>query len=207
MDKLCIVELIQKYGYQAEIHHVTSPDGYVTTLHRLPPRGRITRSTPILLQHGLLGSSADWVLIGPRDGLGYNLVDAGYDVWLGNNRGNSYSRKHVNLTTSNKKYWDFSMHEMGVHDTPAVIDYILGRALSTELYYIGHSLGASLFFIMTSEKPEYNSKVRAMIGLAPGAFLGNARSPIVVPWFKALAKLQVCISQELLGLCRSRATG
>nr|CAD7398818.1 unnamed protein product [Timema cristinae] len=38
---------------------------------------------------------------------GYNLVDAGYDVWLGNNRGNSYSRKHVNLTTSNKKYWDF----------------------------------------------------------------------------------------------------
>ncbi|CAG2068190.1 unnamed protein product, partial [Timema podura] len=128
---------------------------------------------------------------------GYNLADAGYDVWLGNNRGNSYSRKHVNLTTSNKKYWDFSMHEMGVHDTPAVIDYILSRALSTELYYIGHSLGASLFFIMASEKPEYNSKVRAMIGLAPGAFLGNARSPLIVPWFKALAKLQVCISQEV----------
>nr|CAD7445006.1 unnamed protein product [Timema bartmani] len=82
------------------------------------------------------------------------------------------------------------MHEMGVHDTPAVIDYILSRALNTELYYIGHSLGASLFFIMTSEKPEYNSKVRAMIGLAPGAFLGNARSPLIVPWFKALAKLQ-----------------
>nr|CAD7445005.1 unnamed protein product [Timema bartmani] len=123
------VELIQKYGYQVETHHVTSPDGYVTTLHRLPPRGRPTRSTPVLLQHGLLGSSADWVLIGPRDGLGYNLADAGYDVWLGNNRGNSYSRKHVNLTTSNKKYWDFRLRRFV---TVLLFIYFRARAAGNE---------------------------------------------------------------------------
>ncbi len=35
------------------------------------------------------------------------LADMGYDVWLGNARGNAYSRKHVNLTTDSAKYWRF----------------------------------------------------------------------------------------------------
>jgi hypothetical protein len=38
----------------------------------------------------------------------YVLADAGYDVWLGNSRGNSYGVKHVNMTAANPKFWDFS---------------------------------------------------------------------------------------------------
>jgi lysosomal acid lipase/cholesteryl ester hydrolase len=38
---------------------------------------------------------------------GYLLADAGYDVWLGNARGNTYCRRHVKLTAQNKKFWDF----------------------------------------------------------------------------------------------------
>jgi len=53
------------------------------------------------------------------------LADEGYDVWLGNARGNSWSRQHVNLTTEDNAFWDFSFHEIGTRDLPAIIDYVL----------------------------------------------------------------------------------
>lgn len=39
---------------------------------------------------------------------GYMLADRGYDVWMGNARGNSYSRQHVNLSTTDDRYWRFT---------------------------------------------------------------------------------------------------
>ena len=49
---------------------------------------------------------------------------AGYDVWLGNSRGNTFSTAHTNLDTSSEEYWSFSWYEMGVFDLPAVFSYI-----------------------------------------------------------------------------------
>jgi lysosomal acid lipase/cholesteryl ester hydrolase len=45
-------------------------------------------------------------------------------VWLGNIRGNTYSRRHVQYNNDDEKYWDFSWDEMGYYDIPAQIDYI-----------------------------------------------------------------------------------
>ena len=72
---------------------------------------------------------------------GYILSSAGYDVWLGNNRGNKYSRQHKFLDPDKDKvqFWDFSWHEMGVSDLPAMIDYVLNQTDSKALFYVGHS--------------------------------------------------------------------
>lgn len=37
----------------------------------------------------------------------YILSDRGYDVWMGNSRGNTYSRKHVTLNPEESQYWDY----------------------------------------------------------------------------------------------------
>lgn len=64
-----------KYGYNVEVHHVVTDDGYILELHRiigspknLPRKGK----QPVLLMHGLLDSSATWVMMGPQKGLGKN---------------------------------------------------------------------------------------------------------------------------------------
>ena len=39
----------------------------------------------------------------------FQLSDLGFDVWLGNSRGNTYSRKHVSLNADEDLgYWNFS---------------------------------------------------------------------------------------------------
>ena len=57
----------------------------------------------------------------------FTAVRAGYDVWLNNSRGNSFSRRHINLDpdSDNEAFWSFGWEEMGKYDVPAVIDYIL----------------------------------------------------------------------------------
>ncbi|XP_034176571.2 gastric triacylglycerol lipase [Osmia lignaria lignaria] len=182
--KLGTPELIKKYGYPFEIHKIITEDGYILEIHRIP-HGRINYKTnftskkhSILIQHGLASSSADWILLGPDKALGFVLADAGYDVWLGNNRGNVYSKNHVSISPNNRRFWDFSYHELGVYDLPAMIDYILNRTKHEKLSYIGHSQGTTQFWVMMSQKPSYNAKIQLMIGLAPVAFTGNIRGPI-----------------------------
>ena len=68
-------DLIRKNGYPVEKHKVTTKDGYILTLHRIPygkkspAKEGVTRPA-LLLQHGILSSSADWVMAIPEKSLG-----------------------------------------------------------------------------------------------------------------------------------------
>ncbi|VVC24411.1 Partial AB-hydrolase lipase domain,Alpha/Beta hydrolase fold [Cinara cedri] len=187
---LSTVEIIQKNGYAVEIHEVVTEDGYILEMHRIPRNRRNqdpTKNHPVFVHHGLLGSSADWVLAGANMSLPMQLSDAGFDVWLTNCRGNTYSRKHTSLTVNQNAFWDFSIDEIGKYDLPAAIDYILIETNSSQLHYIGFSMGTSVFFIMASERPEYQPKIRSQISLAPVAYLTNSRS--IVKHFAVYSKI------------------
>ncbi|KAG8230453.1 hypothetical protein J437_LFUL009941, partial [Ladona fulva] len=159
-------KIIAKYGYPAEAHTVKTADGYLLTMHRIPHSNKGKPADgrprpPIFLQHGLLGSSADWIVRGPHKALAYILSDSGYDVWMGNARGNTYSRSH-----------------MGYYDLPAEINHVLNVTNQTDLIYVGHSMGTTMFYVLASTRPEYTPKIRAMFSLAPVAFMARVKSPI-----------------------------
>ncbi|XP_011705563.1 PREDICTED: lipase 3-like, partial [Wasmannia auropunctata] len=61
----------------------------------------------------------------------------------------------------------FSYHEMGTRDLPAMIDYVLNYTKQETLRYIGHSMGTTALFILLSMRPEYNAKIELGICLAP----------------------------------------
>ncbi|XP_047989986.1 lipase 1-like [Leguminivora glycinivorella] len=152
--------------YKAEKHEVTTDDGYILTMYRIPPGKNCAKKTPLLLVHGLLLSAECFVDSG-LDAPGFLLAQECYDVWFGNVRGNFHSRRHVTLDPDRDlKFWKFSVDEMGQYDVPAMIDYVLDATSVKKLIYIGYSQGGGSFFIMNSEKPEYADKISLFIGLA-----------------------------------------
>ncbi|XP_046394226.1 lipase 1-like isoform X4 [Ischnura elegans] len=175
-------EIIRRHGYPSETHLVTTEDGYVLTMHRIP-RGRNSPGTGgnrpvVFLQHCLLCSSSVWVFMGPENGLAFILADQGFDVWMGNARGNEYSRRHVLLDPKKSQFWDFSWNEMGYYDLPAEFDYVLSLTGQPKLSYVGFSMGTTMFFAMGASRPEYNTRIRSMHAFAPVAFVGKMKSPI-----------------------------
>lgn len=151
-------------------------------LYRIPyglKSGLIENKPVVFLQHGFICSSAVWITSGQQKSLAFILADAGYDVWMGNSRGNNFSRSHLNLSSDSAEFWDFSWDEIGQFDLPAMIDYTLQKTNTDKLHYIGHTEGTTAFFVMCSLLPEYNQKIRSMHGLSPGAFMSNLKSPLI----------------------------
>lgn len=72
-------DLIRKYRYPVEVHSVTTEDGYILEMHRIP-HGRDANNVPgqrkpvVFLMHGMLVSSADYVIFGPGRALGKNIL-------------------------------------------------------------------------------------------------------------------------------------
>ncbi|XP_021960957.1 lipase 3 [Folsomia candida] len=180
---LSIPEIIVKYGYPVEVHSITTADGYVLEAHRIPygkQCGPAEGKRVIWLQHGLLGDSSNWIIAGPDKAFGYVLADQCYDVWMGNFRGNTYSRRHLFLdpNVNQKEFWDHSWNEIGLNDVPANIDYALSVTGAESLYYVGHSMGTTTMWVLLSEKPEYNAKIKLMNAFAPVSYTEHMITPL-----------------------------
>lgn len=122
-----VTDLITRAGYPCENHYVTTEDGFVLNMQRIPhgrqePNPKQKRPV-VLLQHGLLDSACTWVLNPPNEALGFLLADAGFDVFLGNARGNTYSSVNTKYSTDSDTYWDLiDFDNMAAIDLPTMIN-------------------------------------------------------------------------------------
>ncbi|XP_039443363.1 lipase 1-like [Culex pipiens pallens] len=185
---LTVPQLIRKYGYEVEEYQVPTEDGYLLAMYRIPSRTNSGKH-PVFMMHSLFSSCSDWVLIGPKHGLAYLLADRGYDIWMGNARGTRYSRNHERLAVNSAEFWDFTFHEIGFYDVPALIDFVLDRTGFSKLHYIGFSQGAMTSFIALTSRPQYNAKIVQLQALSPAVYMYRSLSSFI--------RLGVTLRQEI----------
>jgi len=67
-------------------------------------------------------SSSEVFVENGKNAMPLKLAELGYDVWLGNNRGNIYSRGHF-TKEADGDYFKYSFTEMGKYDVEAQVRY------------------------------------------------------------------------------------
>ena len=94
------------------------------------------------MQHGF-GDSSDTFIVNTinHNAPAFIAADAGYDVWIGNTRGNKYSQEHVKYNSKvDAEYWDHSFTDLYNYDIKAFFEYIKRIAKPTQkITYVGHS--------------------------------------------------------------------
>jgi len=187
--KRTFFEICAENGFKTETATVVTEDGYILTVWRIPGLINEEQSSekkpPVFFQHGILDAGTSWVAHWPDVAPAFVAARAGYDVWIGNSRGNTYSRTHISLDPdsnkhhSAKKYWDFDWQEMGMYDLPAVFDHITEVSGHEKVAYIGHSQGTTQMYYALAMNQEYMaSKVSVSIMFGPVTKISHNTSDI-----------------------------
>ncbi|KAG2490380.1 hypothetical protein HYH03_011181 [Edaphochlamys debaryana] len=176
--------LVTPKGYPLEKHVVVTSDGYKLATFRIPygrsgPNADGKKRPPVLLVHGISLASTCWVVNQPYQSLAFILADRGYDVWMMNTRGNTFSRQHVRLTDSQMLFWNFGVDEMAHIDLKENLDYILGATQAKKLAVVGHSQGATLGLMALADEPGLADRVSVLVALGPCAYVKYMTSVIL----------------------------
>ena len=144
--------------------------------------------------HDLAMDAASWVDAYQDDHpMPFALVDAGYDVWMGNNRGTRYSLENplypngdnvysiYAYITENALKYDYDWMDMGMFDLPPMLDKVRD-VTGEQITYIGLGQGTSqLLYGLTQMEEEYFNEVLAKaIFMSPCVYM----APADYEWYK-----------------------
>ncbi|EPB75148.1 hypothetical protein ANCCEY_05774 [Ancylostoma ceylanicum] len=107
-----VPQLISHFGYMFEEHYVTTEDGYILTVHRIPVGRDVTFNRK-----------------------GFVLADAGFDVWMANTRGNEYGKNHSYLSVGDKAFWNFTWYHHSRYDLKNTVEYVINATKQEDIYY------------------------------------------------------------------------
>jgi pimeloyl-ACP methyl ester carboxylesterase len=136
---------------------------------------RLLASTgpPVLLLTSQNLNSDDWFKYIPKsNNLPYWLVEHGFDVWVGNNRGVYDYSANVSYRASQEDiYWNFDFTDMAKNDLPTQIDYILEQTREAKLTFIGFGRGnTQMFYGMAKDPGYFESKISRVVALSPALY-------------------------------------
>ena len=167
----------KRHGYPIQTHTTVTEDGFHLTMFRLQKGPNFVSGKPVaFIQHGFTQSSEGWMINDFKNSLPVKLIEAGFDLWLGNNRATKYSQVSDKFQMTDKQYWEFSFQQMGMYDAPAQLGYVVKTTGQIQLTYIGHSQGTSQMFAALSDSKTQqwmNQHVKHFVALAPICYMTN----------------------------------
>jgi len=192
-----VTQIIQGYGYPCVDYEALTPDGYYLSLQNIPfgKSGKPGTKGVVFIQHGLTDCAVGVCLNPPPEALPFILADAGYNVWLGNNRGNGYSMTNTKYTPNDSEFWQFTWDDMALKDLPTNINFVLKKTGVSTLSYIGHSEGTIQAFAGFIYNPSLASRVNLFVALAPVCYVYHTGSTLL----KVLADFDAADILSLLG--------
>ena len=144
-------EYMKRYGFELEEYPVTAEDGHILSIWHLQPKN--PNGKVVYCQHGLGDTSWSFFQLKHKS-LPFFLVNEGFDVWLGNHRGNLFSAK-FNPKIKDTGLFNCTMDDFVKYDLPAMINYVKSRTGVEKVYYLGHSQGTTVFFMLAMHDPAY----------------------------------------------------
>ncbi|KAI9084649.1 hypothetical protein K1719_033431 [Acacia pycnantha] len=177
-DGIC-KSMVETQSYACEEHTVTTQDGYILSLQRIPGgrSGKRANRPPVLLQHGLFLDAVSWLIRSTDESLPFILADNGFDVWLGNTRGTKYSSGHTSFSPIDKAYWEWSWDELSSYDLHSLVRYVYNHT-GQKMHYTGHSQGTAIALAAFSQK-ELVDMIRSASLLSPITHLSQIPSPLM----------------------------
>ncbi|AES80482.1 triacylglycerol lipase-like protein [Medicago truncatula] len=173
-DGIC-KSMVETQGYTCEEHKVTTSDGFILSIQRLPTRrsGEKANKPTVLIQHGLFQDAVVWLWNSPDESLAFILADNGFDVWIVNDRASRYS-SHTSLTPNDQAYWEWSWEELANNDLPATVQYVYDHT-GQKMHFVGDSQGSLMAFVAFSQGNLLNM-TRSAAMLSPIAHMGRINS-------------------------------
>ena len=122
-----------------ETHWIKTSDGWRIALHHYQPRAK-QHSVPVILCHGM-GANRLTFDMNAKQSLAVYLRDQGFDVWSLELRGHGLSDRPGFMR---HQQFGWGVDDYLEKDMPAAITAVCEKTHSTQVHWVGHSMGAIL---------------------------------------------------------------